>query len=140
MAKPYWQEADRQAGSSKIEFLKNYMHKHGSTKGLREAQVMRLVDLANELVVDDAIEYFETLPNNVKSAFKTAYRQHVYKAQKRGETTKTVELTEQGYDALDLLVENYVKMGGFDVEGQTKTELRSAVIGWAFVQLKGVTP
>ncbi|CAK2062286.1 hypothetical protein VCRA2113O326_370001 [Vibrio crassostreae] len=140
MAKPFWTEDDYSASSDKIRYMCDYTLKMGRKKELREVQIQKLADLTYQADVTLAVDYFESLPSNFKNAFKTAWRQKVYKKQRweaivmDGEVdriVKVVEVSSAGESYLERLVELFVASSGIDVEGMTKPRIRGLALEWA---------
>ncbi|WP_165369972.1 hypothetical protein, partial [Aliivibrio finisterrensis] len=78
---------------------------------IRDVQVSHLLTLSEELLLDNFIEYFETLPSNYKKSFKSAWRQREHKLKNANEdkATRTVELSSVAYTSLQVLLELYKK-------------------------------
>lgn len=140
MARQYWTDDDYLPASEKIRYMCDYALKMGRKKDLREVQIQKLADLTYQADTSLAIEYFETLPSNFKKAFKTAWRQRLYKQQRRDEifidgkverAVKAVELDSAGDWALDRIVEAFVRETGVVASEITKPKLRGLALQWA---------
>lgn len=115
MAKPFWNENDRyresNTGSGKCEYLLDYMESKGRANGLSSMEIITAVKHAENVDYSVLIQYFDNLPDAFKKAFKSAYRQHVFKSKRRAnvlaDDVKTVEITELGRTHLDLLLKYY---------------------------------
>lgn len=115
MARPYWNENDRyresNTGSGKCEYLLDYIESKGRANGLSAMEVSTAVSLSEGVDYHALIIYFDKLPDQFKKAFKTAYRQHIFKSKNKAnalfEATKNVEITELGHAHLELLLKYY---------------------------------
>ena len=79
---------------SKKQYLIQHLKRTHTKYEIRQVQVDHLVELSEELLNDNFIAYFDTLPSNYKKAFKSAWRQRQHKEYNR---KKTVEMSYGAY-------------------------------------------
>jgi hypothetical protein len=128
MAKQYWNDEDLTHRNLKLRYLSDYAQKNGRTKGLREVEIQHLADLALLIDGTEAADYFESLPSNFKSAFKTAWRQHQYKKNNR-KNCFTVEVDLMAKLAIDNMVAEYLEHYPTS-QKENLVEQRSRALEW----------
>ena len=145
MARKYWNDEDYTQGSSKTNYLRDYSLKNGLTKGLRKVEVDMLDELLGELDLTNAIEYFETLPDNFKKSFKVGYRQHV-KRENSGRRGKQIEVDSLVALKIDDVLEKLAQIAPDELESYRSAEdvkkfrevsLRDLVLYYALSDLEG---
>lgn len=130
MAKQFWSENDRyrksNTGSGKCEYLLDYMESKGRVNGLSSMEIITAVKLSESVDYSDLMRYFDNLSDAFKKAFKSAYRQHIFKSKRRAnalvDDVKTVEITELGYTHLELLLKYFKGESSEDFSEINKTK------------------
>lgn len=98
----FWLERE----DEKKRYLVTYIKRTQERYNIRDVQLSHLLTLSEELLSDNFIAYFETLPSNFKKAFKSAWRQkeHKEKARENDTSKVTLELTQNAHSQINVLI------------------------------------
>ncbi len=98
----FWLEQQEEKKRYLVTHIKRTQDKYQ----IRDVQVSHLLTLSEELLLDNFIEYFETLPSNYKKSFKSAWRQkeHKEKARENDTSKVTLELTQNAHTQINVLI------------------------------------
>lgn len=89
------------------DYLIAYTKRNHEKYGIRQVQVDKMLELSEGLFVSDLKEFFETLPSDFQKAFKSAWRQKMYKQKQkdRNYSKQTVELDQMNTVSFNKLKE-----------------------------------
>lgn len=90
---------------SKRRYLVTHIKRTQEKYNIRDVQLSKVLTLSEELLMDNFIAFFETLPINYQKAFKSAWRQKEHKA--NNSSKRAIELSETGYSHLHVLLSLY---------------------------------
>lgn len=98
----FWLERE----DEKKRYLVTHIKRTQERYNIRDVQLSHLLTLSEELLSDNFIAYFETLPSNYQKAFKSAWRQkeHKEKAKENDNKKVTLELTQDANMFINILV------------------------------------
>ena len=103
----FWLEKENE----KKRYLVTHVKRTQERYNIRDVQLSHLLTLSEELLSDNFIAYFETLPSNYKKAFKSAWRQKEHKEKTKENDNKktTLELTQDANMFIDILISHASK-------------------------------
>lgn len=115
----FWLERE----DDKKRYLVTYIKRAQERYNIRDVQLSHLLTLSEELLLDNFIAYFETLPSNFKKAFKSAWRQKEHKEKARENSTSkvTLELTQDAHMHINVLI-SYVSKHEEEVNNSSLTK------------------
>lgn len=116
----------------KVDYFIQHLKRNHDKYGIRQVQVDHAIQLSQELLSDNLLAYFETLPSNYQKAFKSAWRQRQYKESGKGK--KTVEMTYEAASFLNSIVDEYEKLKP-DHGIKNKADLVTEALAEAFFAL-----
>ena len=115
----FWLERE----DDKKRYLVTYIKRTQERYNIRDVQLSHLLTLSEELLSDNFIAYFETLPSNFKKSFKSAWRQKEHKEKARDNYTSkvTLELTQDAHLRIRSLI-SYVSKHNDEINNASLTK------------------